>query len=178
MASQLARTAAAYPALLERSSGRRSRVLDLALAGELVVAYDDRVLSEWREVLGRGKFGFSSADVGSLLALIEAGGARDLSPHLAASSCPTRTICPFLEVAREAGATLVTGNAKHYPPDLRRGVEVIGPRRVPGGMGLRGRTGRKLLKRRRAEPSPGQCRTDERPQCGFLTESPVLQLPS
>jgi len=34
---------------------------------------------------------------------------------------------PFLEVAREAGAALVTGNLKHYPPESRRGVEALGP---------------------------------------------------
>ena len=111
---------------LLNSFGAPARVLDLALAGELVVAYDDRVLSEWREVLGRGKFGFSPADVGSLLALIEGEGIG-ISPPPLGVELPDPDDLPFLEVAREAGATLVTGNTKHYPPDLRRGVEVIGP---------------------------------------------------
>lgn len=111
---------------LLNSFGLPARVLDLALTGELAVAYDDRVLSEWREVLGRGKFGFSSADVGSLLALIEGEGLGISPPHLGVE-LPDPDDLPFLEVAREAGATLVTGNTKHYPPDLRRGVEVIGP---------------------------------------------------
>ena len=87
---------------LLNSFGSPARVLDLALTGELVVAYDDRVLSEWREVLGRGKFGFSSADVGSLLALIEGEG-LGISPRTSASSCPTRTICPSLRSPARPG---------------------------------------------------------------------------
>jgi putative PIN family toxin of toxin-antitoxin system len=111
---------------LLNSFGPPARVLDLALAGELIVAYDDRVFAEWREVLGREIFGFSPADVGSLLALVE-GERLGISPPPLGVELPDPDDLPFLEVAREAGATLVTGNTKHYPPDLRRGVEVIGP---------------------------------------------------
>ncbi len=111
---------------LLNSFGPPARVLDLALAGELIVAHDDRVLAEWREVLGREKFGFSPADVGSLLALVE-GEWLGISPPPLGVELPDPDDLPLLEVARRAGATLVTGNTKHYPPDLRRGVEVIGP---------------------------------------------------
>lgn len=111
---------------LLNSFGSPARVLDLALAGELVVAYDDRVLSEWREVLGRETFAFSPADVGALLALVEREG-LGISPPPLGVELPDPDDLPFLEVACEVGAQLVTGNSKHYPPDLRRGVEVIGP---------------------------------------------------
>ena len=103
---------------LPTSFGAPARVLDLALAGELVVAYDDRVLSEWRELLSREIFGFSPADVGSLLTLVE----RESSGSLLGFELPDPDDLPFLEVACEAGATLVAGNTKHYPPDLRRGL--------------------------------------------------------
>ena len=111
---------------LLNSFGAPGRVLDLALAGELTVAYDDRVLSEWREVLQREKFGFSPADVGSLLAFFEEEGLR-VAPSPLGVELPDPDDLPFLEVAREAGATLVTGNLKHYPPESRRGVEAMGP---------------------------------------------------
>jgi uncharacterized protein len=106
---------------LPTSFGAPARVLDLALAGELVVAYDDRVLSEWRKVLGREIFGFSRADVGSLLALVEKEG-LGISPRPLGVDLPDPDGLPFLEVACAAGATLVAGNTKHYPPDLRRGL--------------------------------------------------------
>lgn len=112
---------------LLNSFGAPGRVLDLALAGELTVAYDDRVLSEWREVLQREKFGFSPADdVESLLAFFEEEGLR-VAPSPLGVELPDPDDLPFLEVAREAGATLVTGNPRHYPPESRRGVEAMGP---------------------------------------------------
>lgn len=40
---------------------------------------------------------------------------------------PDRSDEPFLEVALAAGVPLVTGNLRHYPPKLRRGVEVLSP---------------------------------------------------
>lgn len=111
---------------LLNSFGPPGRVLDLALAGDLTVAYDDRVLSEWREVLGREKFGFSPADVESLLALFQEEGLRT-NPSPLGVALPDPDDLPFLEVAREARATLVTGNLKHYPPNKRQGVEVMAP---------------------------------------------------
>ena len=108
------------------SFGASGRVLDLALAGELTVAYDDRVLLEWREVLQREKFGFSTADdVESLLAFFEEEGLR-VAPSPLGVELPDPDDLPLLEVAREAGATLVTGNPRHYPPESRRGVEAMG----------------------------------------------------
>jgi predicted nucleic acid-binding protein len=35
---------------------------------------------------------------------------------------------PFLEVAASAGATLITGNTRHYPKRSRLGVTVLTPR--------------------------------------------------
>lgn len=111
---------------LLNSFGAPGRVLDLALAGELVVAYDDRVFSEWREVLIRKKFGFPPADVDSLLAFFEEEGLR-VTPSPLGVELPDPNDLLFLEVAREAEVTLVTGNLKHYPLGSRQSVEVTGP---------------------------------------------------
>jgi len=59
---------------LLNSFGPPGRVLDLVLSGELTVAYDDRVLAEWRQVLHREKFGFSASDVEVLLDFVEGDG--------------------------------------------------------------------------------------------------------
>ncbi len=111
---------------LLNSFGPPGRVIDLVLAGELVVAYDDRIMSEWREVLRREKFGFSARDVETLLGFIEYEG-LGVSPPLLGVDLPDPDDASFLEVAHVAGATLITGNAKHYPPEARRGVEVADP---------------------------------------------------
>lgn len=108
------------------SFGPPGRILDLALSGELVAAYDDRVLSEWREVLHRKRFGFSARDVETLLGFLEDEGFKVNSPPLGVE-LPDPDDIPFLEVARAAEASLITGNTKHYPPEVRRGVAVLDP---------------------------------------------------
>lgn len=111
---------------LLNSFGPPGRILDLVLVGEFSVAYDDRVLGEWREVLHREKFGFPPRDVETLLDFVESEGYRVIPLPLGAN-LPDPDDASFLEVAHEAGATLITGNLKHYPPEKRRGVEVIEP---------------------------------------------------
>jgi predicted nucleic acid-binding protein len=101
-------------------------VLDLALSGEIRLAYDDRVMAEYREVLARPKLGFSPEDVADVLAFLEADGepvtALPLSCEL-----PDADDLPFLEVAAHAEATLVTGNTAHYPASFRGAVVVLTP---------------------------------------------------
>jgi putative PIN family toxin of toxin-antitoxin system len=111
---------------LLNSFGAPGRVLDLVLAGELTVAYDDRVLTEWRQVLRREKFGFSAGDVEVLLGFVEGQGISVNASPLAIK-LPDQDDLPFLEVAHAAEATLITGNTRHYPPEARRGVAVLDP---------------------------------------------------
>ena len=106
--------------------GPPARVVDLLLGGDIQAAYDDRLLAEYREVLARPKFSFAPEDVAALLAYLEADGehvtARSL-PH----ALPDADDLPFLEVATQAGAVLITGNAAHYPPAARGAVQVYAP---------------------------------------------------
>jgi len=111
---------------LLNSFGVPGRVLDLPLAGELIVAYDDRVLAEWRQVLRREKFGFSAGDVEVLLGFVEGEGISVKASPLAIE-LPDQDDLPFLEVAHAAEATLITGNTRHYPLEGRRGVAVLDP---------------------------------------------------
>ncbi len=111
---------------LLNSFGAPGRVLDLVVAGEPTVAYDDRVLSEWRQVLRREKFGFSAGDVEVLVGFVEGEGISVNASPLAIK-LPDEDDLPFLEVAHAAEATLITGNTRHYPPEARRGVAVLDP---------------------------------------------------
>ena len=129
---------------LLNSFGAPGRVLDLVLVGELIVAFDDRLLIEWREVLRREKFGFSARDVETLLDFVEEEG-FGVSPPPLGVELPDPDDVPFLEVAHTAEATLITCNTKHYPPGARRGGEVVGPAALLGWWiregGGRGRDG-------------------------------------
>ena len=106
--------------------GPPARVLDLVLSGEIRLAIDDRLMAECRQVLARSKFGFAPEDVADLLAFLETDGepvtARPLPGEL-----PDADDLPFLEVAAQAEATLITGNTAHYPAPVRGAISVLTP---------------------------------------------------
>ena len=106
--------------------GPPARVLDLVLSGEIRLAIDDRLMAEYRQVLARSKFGFAPEDVADLLAFLETDGepvtARPLPCEL-----PDADDLPFLEVAAQVEATLITGNTAHYPAFVRGAVSVLTP---------------------------------------------------
>lgn len=113
---------------LLRPYGAPAQIVRLVAGGDVVLAYDSRILGEYREVLRRPKFGFDGERVAALLAQIRADGVV-----VAASPLPVRLPDPddepFLEVALASGARcLVTGNLKHYPRAKREGVDVLNPR--------------------------------------------------
>lgn len=113
------------PALLS-PFGSPARVLDLVLSGDLQAAYDDRLLAEYREVLARPKFSFAPEEVAVVLAYLEADGERVTARPLACD-LPDPDDLPFLEVAVQAEAVLITGNTAHYPEALRVGARAVAP---------------------------------------------------
>jgi len=109
--------------------GPSARVLDLLLAGEVRLVYDDRILAEYRQVLARPKFRFDPQAVKDLLAYLTAEGefvvARPFD--FAQGDVPDPADLPFLEVAAHAGAMLVTGNRRHFPEADCGSVQVLSP---------------------------------------------------
>lgn len=106
--------------------GPPARTLDLLLMGEVRLVYDDRIMAEYREVLGRPKFGFARADVDDVLLYLEAQG-ESVIAHPLSVALPDPDDAPFLEVAAETGALLVTGNRDHYPVSARGAVQMLSP---------------------------------------------------
>jgi predicted nucleic acid-binding protein len=80
------------------------RILDLLLAGKISLAYDDRILAEYRAASGLPV------------------AAPPLNLNL-----PDPTDAVFVEVAAAANAPLVTGNGRHFPPDRCAGILVLSP---------------------------------------------------
>jgi putative PIN family toxin of toxin-antitoxin system len=103
-------------------------IVDAILSEKITVLYDDRILSEYREVLMRPTFGFKRADVETILDFIEVAG-EHISTREIDVVLPDATDLPFLEVAIAGVAdALITGNLKHFKP--RRGqhnVDVCTP---------------------------------------------------
>lgn len=108
--------------------GPPAAILRAVLLERVIVCFDERILSEYREVLMRGRFGFDTELVNDLLDFIEAAGEPTLAAPLKLQ-LPDQGDAMFVEVASAAEADfLVTGNIKHFPARQRRGIAVLTPR--------------------------------------------------
>lgn len=91
----------------------------------ITLLLDERIVAEYREVLGRARFGFEPNLVDDLVAALEAVATFVDAPELGATPTPADDR-PFLEVAVAGGAAvIVTGNKRHFPETGR--IEVLGP---------------------------------------------------
>ena len=109
------------------AKGPPGRLIDAILARRLQIAFDDRILQEYKAVLARPKFQFKPADVTAFWEILPFQYHRVAMPveDLQASD-PDDT--KFLEVATATESkTLVTGNARHYPEKSRGEVIILTP---------------------------------------------------
>ena len=96
-------------------NGIPSKILGLLLNGKIEILYDHRILEEYREVLRRDKFGFSSEYIDALLEFIKYDGVFILSDPIG-EQFKDEDDKKFLEVAKSGEATyLITGNTAHFP---------------------------------------------------------------
>lgn len=97
-------------------NGAPARIISMVINGSIVPCYDYRILSEYREVLRRPKFGFSNGEINSLLDWIESSG-RSVVADPIKDSFIDEADKKFYEVAKFCQAKLITGNIKHFPQD-------------------------------------------------------------
>jgi putative PIN family toxin of toxin-antitoxin system len=109
--------------------GPPARVLDQVLSNTVQVAYDDRILDEYAEVLSRPVFHFEPGDSSALIEHIRLNGLHVSPAPLAPHDWPDQGDVPFAEVAVSASSNaLVTGNVRHFK--LLRKVPVLTPREL------------------------------------------------
>jgi putative PIN family toxin of toxin-antitoxin system len=107
--------------------GPPGRIVDSIVSLALTPLYDDRILSEYRDVLLRPVFGFRRNDVSVLLDFIEFSG-EYITTGPVNLVLPDPDDLPFVEVAMAGSAdALVTGNTKHFIPARRHGVSILTP---------------------------------------------------
>jgi putative PIN family toxin of toxin-antitoxin system len=112
---------------LLRAYGDAGAIVRMVAEGTLQAAYDVRILSEYREVLARPKFGFDQRQVEYLLEAIRTGG-RLISSRPLALRLPDAEDEPFLEIAQAAEAILITGDLKHFPRRCWGHAEALNPK--------------------------------------------------
>lgn len=99
--------------------GPPGRIVDGVLAGDFTVLYDDRMMSEYWEVLGRPTFGFNDADIEALLEFVEMTG--ELERNRSFENAKTRVF----GIAGCGRATARMGARSRYPgagPDATMAV--------------------------------------------------------
>ena len=121
-------TNAVISALLKADSPP-ARLLAAVLGGGLRIAFDARILTEYRDVLLRPKFGFNPTHVDLVLEALERDGIAVAAPTWELS-LPDADDRKFLEVASalEPPAVVITGDIRHFPTELRERVHVETPR--------------------------------------------------
>jgi predicted nucleic acid-binding protein len=99
----------------------------MVASGNLALCVDARVLSEYRGVLERPKFGLDHDRIAAIIDYIEHH-SRVVASVPLSHSLPDPDDEPFFEIAVSGGADyLVTGNAVHFPSKYCQGVEVVSP---------------------------------------------------
>ncbi|OGJ87725.1 MAG: putative toxin-antitoxin system toxin component, PIN family [Candidatus Raymondbacteria bacterium RifOxyA12_full_50_37] len=112
---------------LIRSHGCPAEIVQMITCGELVPAFDLRIVHEYGIVLSRDIFGFSKIAVERLLSAIRRLGRQVIPPHATVSLPDEKDRC-FYECALVAQTNiLITGNKKHFPPGLCTGIRILSP---------------------------------------------------
>ncbi|MCM1164606.1 MAG: putative toxin-antitoxin system toxin component, PIN family [Lachnospiraceae bacterium] len=104
--------------LSSKSDSATVVILDKIFDGEIIPVYNREILTEYREVLYRKKFHFTSDNVEPILTTVCSHGIV-VDPTSTWETIPDMKDLPFYEVAMEKNKTddtfLVTGNIKHFP---------------------------------------------------------------
>lgn len=92
-----------------------TRVLELALMGEIVPLYDQNVLDEYLEVLTRKKFKLKEDSIQYIIKTITINGIDTLRTSFL-EDIPDEDDRVFYELSlSEPDSLLITGNSKHFP---------------------------------------------------------------
>jgi putative PIN family toxin of toxin-antitoxin system len=106
--------------------GNAARILDAVTEGRIKLAYDARILAEYRDVLRRPKLRIKPIRIEAFL-----DGLRSqvlVSPKHIEVRAPDPDDLIFIEAARATAAqTVVTGNQKDFPPGIRHDVRILTP---------------------------------------------------
>jgi len=113
---------------LMSETGKPGKIIDLALENRFQVAYDDRILSEYEDVLARPELRIQPARARAVIAHIELTGQQIDAISLSSDGFQDPDDLPFVEVFITANAqALVTGNLRHFSSLVEKGLAVYSP---------------------------------------------------
>ncbi len=113
---------------LLNETGKPAKVLDLALDGRFQLAYDDRILGEYEDVLARPELHIHPARAQAIISYLELAGRFVSANPLPIEGFSDPGDLPFAEVFISSNAdALVTGNLRHFAPLVEKGFAVLNP---------------------------------------------------
>ena len=105
-----------------------AKILDLVLSDHIQVAYDDRILGEYEEVLSRPELRIQLSRMLAVVDHIELTGRLVEPVPLPTEGYADPDDIMFAEVFIASNAdALITGNLRHYKPLLKQNVLVLSP---------------------------------------------------
>jgi len=108
--------------------GSPGKVLDLVLTNQIQIAYDNRILGEYEEVLTRPELRLDQNKVVGVVDHIELSGIIIERNDLPKDGYTDLDDIMFAEVFITSNAdALVTGNLRHYKPLLEQNAAVLSP---------------------------------------------------
>lgn len=103
------------------------QLLQHAVAGHFVPAWDNSLLAEYRDVLSRPRFGLSRATIKNLLAAFPPAGFRQ--GRATDVKLPDPDDISFVAVALATeDKVIITGNSRHFPLLAIKPVTILSPR--------------------------------------------------
>ena len=102
-------------------------ILDLLSDDRLIAALDGRMMNEYRRVCAEPRLRLDAEAVRDFLHFLNEC-AENVTAMPLDADLPDPDDLPFLEVAAEAHAVLVTGNKKRFPKKAAGAVRVVSPR--------------------------------------------------
>ena len=113
---------------LMRENSKPGKIIDLALENRFQLAYDDRILGEYEDVLARPQLRIAPARARAILSHLELTGQFIETAPLSADGFDDPDDLPFAEVFISANAqALVSGNLRHFAPLVEQGLAVFSP---------------------------------------------------
>ena len=108
--------------------GPPGRIVDWIQMRSVRAVVDERTLAEYDEVLKRPELALPPEEVDVFLARLRKISRHvEIGPEGTVLGLPDPDDAPFLECALAARCSLVTGNLRHFPVRLARGVELLTP---------------------------------------------------
>ena len=110
------------------SKGPPAKILDLILSDHVLVAYDNRILGEYEEVLSHPELHIHPSRVLAVIDHMEVSGQYIESEPLSTEGYTDMDDIMFAEVFITSKAdALITGNLRHYKPLLKQDMSVLSP---------------------------------------------------